>query len=150
MDMMKTIGLFMLSFMLSFVCLGQGRQITNPLLEEGIASYYHDKFVGRPTSTGEIFENDRYTAASNTLELGTYVKVTNLSNQRTIYVRINDRMHKDNKRVIDLTRLAAQELGFIRQGITKVRVDRVPESEAAPAILSQRERRGNLGTPQRL
>lgn len=137
---MKTIGLILLFAALPWISSGQGRQITNPEREEGIASYYHDKFIGRPTSTGELFDNDRFTAASNTLHLGSYVKVTNLSNRRSIYVRINDRMHKDNKRVIDLTRLAAEELGFLRQGITKVKVERVPESEAGPAILSQRER----------
>src|SRR5690554_4006251 len=137
---MKPIGLILLFVSLSWISMAQGRQITNPEREEGIASYYHDKFIGRPTSTGEIFENNRFTAASNTLKLGTYVKVTNLSNKRSIYVRINDRMHKDNKRVIDLTRLAAEELGFLRQGITKVKVERVPESEAGPAILSQHER----------
>ena len=137
---MKVFNLILLSLCVAFQSFGQGRQITNPEWEDGIASYYHDKFVGRLTSTGEIFENNKFTAASNTLYLGSYVKVTNLSNKRTLYVRINDRMHKDNKRVIDLTSLAAKELGFHRKGITRVKVERVTESEAEPAILSQREK----------
>lgn len=111
-------------------------------VKNGIASYYHDKFVGRQTATGEVFSNDRFTAASNQFKLGSYVKVTNLSNGEVIYVRINDRMAKSNTRVIDLTSLSAKKLQFHKKGITRVKVEIVPASEAKPAILAQRKAAG--------
>ncbi|HYC28369.1 MAG TPA: septal ring lytic transglycosylase RlpA family protein, partial [Chitinophagaceae bacterium] len=83
----------------------------------GIASYYHDKFVGRPTSTGELFSNDKFTAASNTLAMNTYVKVTNLANGKFLYVRINDRMAKSNKRLIDMASICAKKLDFHYKGL---------------------------------
>ena len=104
----------------------------------GIASYYHDKFVGRLTATGEVFSNDRFTAASNTLKLGTYVKVINTSNGRHIYVRINDRMAKTNHRLIDLASVAAKRLGFHKKGLTNVKLEIVPAEEGRRAILAQR------------
>ncbi|HNM09031.1 MAG TPA: septal ring lytic transglycosylase RlpA family protein, partial [Chitinophagales bacterium] len=76
-------------------------------VETGIASYYHDKFVGRKTASGEIYSQDKMTAAHKSLPLGTWVKVTNLSNDSTVIVKINDRMPKSNGRSIDLTELAA-------------------------------------------
>ncbi|MCD6063138.1 MAG: septal ring lytic transglycosylase RlpA family lipoprotein [Flavipsychrobacter sp.] len=116
----------------------QSRKITNPVKASGIASYYHNKFEGRQTSTGEIFDQDKFTAASNTLKLGEYAKVTNLSNGEVVYVRINDRMNAANKRLIDLTSQAAKSLKFQQKGITKVRVERVSASEAGPHLLAQR------------
>lgn len=110
--------------------------------KKGVASYYHDKFEGRQTATGEVFDNDRFTAASNQFKLGSYVKVTNLTNGEVIYVRINDRMAKSNTRVIDLTSLAAKKLEFHKKGVTKVKVEIVPASEAKPAILAQRKEAG--------
>ena len=59
---------------------------------DGLASYYHDRFEGRLTANGEVFDNDKYTAASNHLKLGSYVKVTNVSNGEYVYVKINDRI----------------------------------------------------------
>lgn len=120
-----------------------GRAITNDPVAKGIASYYHDKFEGRQTSTGEIFDNQKYTAASNTLPLGTYVKVTNLANGEFIYVRINDRMHKANTRLIDMASICAKELGFMQKGITKVKVEVVPNEEGKKGILAQRALRQN-------
>ena len=106
-------------------------------IKKGIASFYHDKFEGRKTANGEVFDNDKFTAASNTLKLGTYVKVTNLSNGQVIYVRVNDRMAKDNDRLIDLASIAAKKLQFHKKGITKVKVEPVSETEGRKAILAQ-------------
>lgn len=106
---------------------------------KGVASYYHKKFEGRKTATGEVFDNGKYTAASNKLKLNTYVKVTNLSNGEVVYVRINDRMAPSNKRLIDLTSLAAEELGFKAKGITRVIVEPVSSEEGKQGILAQRE-----------
>lgn len=115
-----------------------GRVISDDPTAKGIASYYHDKFVGRPTSTGEVFSNDRYTAASNTLSLNTYVKVTNLENGKVLYVRINDRMNKSNKRLIDMASICAKKLGYHYQGLAKVKVEMVPDEEGKDGILAQR------------
>lgn len=95
-------------------------------IQVGIASYYSNNFNGQLTSSGEIFSNKALTAASNTLPLGTFVKVTNLRNHHWVVVRINDRMNKHNKRAIDLTRFAAKKLHMVYRGIAKVKVEVIP------------------------
>ncbi|MEJ8840820.1 septal ring lytic transglycosylase RlpA family protein [Lacibacter sp. H375] len=92
-------------------------------IQYGLASFYSNKFNGRKTANGEIFSNQKLTAAHNTLPLGTYVRVTNLRNKRSVVVKINDRLHHKNKRIIDLSRLAATKLGFIKSGLTRVKVE---------------------------
>lgn len=92
-------------------------------IQYGIASFYSNKFNGRKTASGEIFSQQKLTAAHNSLPLGTYVRVTNLRNKRTVIVKINDRLHARNKRLIDLTKLAAQQLGFIKSGIVRVKLE---------------------------
>ena len=99
-------------------------------VETGTASYYHDKFVGRKTASGEIYSQDKMTAAHKTLPLGTWVKVTNLSNDSTVIVKINDRMPKSNGRSIDLTELAASKLNYLAKGLTKVRIEVIPAPTA--------------------
>jgi rare lipoprotein A len=115
-----------------------GRDISDDSVAKGVASYYHDKFVGRPTSTGEMFSNEKFTAASNTLSLNTYVKVTNLANGKYLYVRINDRMAKNNKRLIDMASICAKKLDYHNKGLAKVKVEIVPEEEGRNGILAQR------------
>lgn len=102
----------------------------------GIASFYHEKFVGRQTATGEIFSNEEYTAASNFFKLGTYVKVTNTKNGKHIFVKINDRMGHPT-RVIDLTERAARDLDFHKRGIVKVEIEVVPKNEGRRQVLAQ-------------
>jgi rare lipoprotein A len=106
-------------------------------VKKGIASFYHDKFEGRRTATGDIFDNDKFTAASNKLKLGSYVKVTNVNNGEVVYVKINDRMAKSNTRLIDLASVAAKKLDFHRKGITKVKVEVVTAEEGKTVILAQ-------------
>lgn len=94
----------------------------------GIASFYSSNLDGTKTATGEIFRNKKMTAASNQLPLNTWVRVTNLKNGKSVIVRINDRMHprmKARGRVVDLSRTAAQKLGFMKSGLTRVKVERV-------------------------
>ena len=95
----------------------------------GIASYYADKFEGRKTFTDEIFCQDSLTAASNTLPMHTWVRVTNLHNHQSVIVQINDKMHPRNRRLIDLSRAAARKLGFGGRGLTRVRVDVLGKKE---------------------
>lgn len=90
---------------------------------EGVASFYDNKFEGRRTSTGERFTQKKMTAACNRIPLNHWVKVTNLNNGRSIVLRINDRMHPKNKRIIDLSRTAASKLGYLGKGLTKVEVE---------------------------
>lgn len=89
---------------------------------EGIASFYAKKFNGRKTSSGEKFSNENLTAAHKKFKFGTYVLVRNLKNDSTVIVKINDRLPQKSKRSIDLTFKAAQQLNFIKSGLTKVEI----------------------------
>lgn len=89
-------------------------------IQKGKASYYASKFNGRKTSSGEIFWNDSLTAAHKFLPFGTIVKVINLKNQKEVIVKINDRLPKTSRRIIDLSQRAASDLGMIRKGIESV------------------------------
>ncbi len=92
-------------------------------VQTGVASFYAAKFHGRKTASGERYDSTKLTAAHNGLPFGTWVKVTNRRNNRTVIVRINDRLHHANTRVIDLSAAAARKLGFYSRGLTKVRVE---------------------------
>lgn len=89
----------------------------------GIASYYNNSFNGKRTANGEIFSNSKLTCACNRLPLNTKIKVTNLKNNKSIIVKVNDRLAASNNRVVDLSYVAAKELGFINSGLTKVKVE---------------------------
>lgn len=89
----------------------------------GEASFYHDKFENRITTSGEVFYQDSLTGAHLTLAFGTKVKVTNLKNNKSVIVKINDRPPADFKRLIDLSYRAAKELDMIKDGITAVRIE---------------------------
>jgi len=91
--------------------------------QEGTASFYADKFEGRPTASGEKYKHSRLTAAHKTLPFGTIVKVTNLNNQKTVEVKINDRGPYVANRIIDLSKSAAVQLGFINQGLAEVKIE---------------------------
>ncbi len=91
--------------------------------QEGIASYYADKYEGRPTASGEIFRQDLLTAAHKTLPFGTMVTVTNLKNGKKIRVKINDRGPFVAGRIIDVTSRGARELDFVRDGIVNVKIE---------------------------
>lgn len=110
-------------------------------VQYGVASYYANKFEGRKTYTDEIFHQDSLTGASNTLPMHTWIRVTNLHNHKTIVVRINDKMHPRNKRLIDLSRAAAERLGYAGRGLTRVRIDVLGKKkppEAGEAIADRR------------
>jgi rare lipoprotein A len=88
----------------------------------GKASYYAAKFEGRKTANGEIFRHKNLTAACNVLPLGTWIEVTNLSNNKKVIVKTNDRLAPHMTRVVDLTLAAAKKLDFVNAGLTKVKV----------------------------
>ncbi len=93
--------------------------------EKGNASWYGPGFHARPTANGEIYDMYGMTAAHKTLPIGTHVKVTNLKNNRSIIVRVNDRGPFVGGRIIDLSRKAADELGMARTGVVPVYVEAV-------------------------
>ena len=94
--------------------------------EMGIAIFYSDAMQGKAVASGEKYDKDALTAAHRTLPLGTMVKVTNLKNNKSVVVKVNDRgPHGSNKRIIDLSRRAAQELDMIQDGKAQVRVELV-------------------------
>ena len=89
----------------------------------GTASFYAEKFNGRKTANGEVYDSQKYTAACNVLPLGTWIRVTNLRNKRSVIVKTNDRLHVKMKRVVDLSYVAAEKLGYTRRGLTQVKVE---------------------------
>ena len=99
----------------------QFKKVTNTVWQ-GIASYYHPKFNGRKTSNGEVFSNDKLTCANNFLRLGTYILVSNIKNGKSVIVKVNDRMHAGNKRLIDLSQAAASQLGLLNKGVGEVNI----------------------------
>ena len=84
------------------------------------ASYYHDKFNGRKTASGEIFDNSKLTAAHRTLSFGTEIKVTNLKNGKEVIVTINDRGPFTSSRALDMSRAAFAEIADIDHGTVPV------------------------------
>ncbi|NPB06095.1 MAG: septal ring lytic transglycosylase RlpA family protein [Aquificae bacterium] len=91
-------------------------------VEVGKASWYGPKFHGRKTANGEVFDLRKFTAASRTLPLGSYVLVVNLENGRRVVVRINDRGPFVGGRIIDLSQASADKLGMIKKGVSRVAV----------------------------
>lgn len=100
--------------------------------EEGQASYYNARFHGKKTASGEIHDKDEFTAAHRTIPFGSYLRVTNLANMKSVIVCVTDRGPRLKKRVVDVSECAAKALGFIRNGIANVRIEQV----AAPVDLS--------------
>ena len=99
--------------------------ITAPLPEsemEGVASWYGPGFHGRRTASGEIYNMYDYTAAHKTLPLGTYVRVINLENGKSVVVRINDRGPFVKNRIIDLSYAAAKKIDMIDKGTARVKL----------------------------
>jgi rare lipoprotein A len=89
----------------------------------GTASYYSDKFHGRRTASGERYDRNALTAVHPRLPFGTIIKVTNLRNHRSLHLRINDRTRLRHGRLLDVSKRAAQELGFIGAGLARVEIE---------------------------
>jgi rare lipoprotein A (peptidoglycan hydrolase) len=129
------------------------------LVAEGAASWYGPGFNGRKTASGERFDSNALTAAHRELPFSSMVRVTRLDTGDSVMVRINDRGPFADDRIIDLSRAAAERLGFVADGLTEVRVEAFPVDEAlheaAPSrLLSPRRiaalrsgRGGAMGTP---
>jgi rare lipoprotein A len=123
------------AFLASGVLLGAGLPAS---AAEGVASFYGGREHGGPTASGERFNMHAMTAAHRTAPLGSHLKVTNLTNGRSVVVRINDRGPFVRGRIIDLSRAAADRLGFVSSGLTRVSVETasgeaVASTDTAPA-----------------
>ena len=95
----------------------------------GVASWYHDKFHGRKTASGDIFSQQKMTCASNKYPLGTWLRITNMKNGRSVLVQVNDRMSPRVKRTVDLSKIAAQKIGIEKSGIGKVTIENLGSSK---------------------
>lgn len=94
--------------------------------EEGLASYYHHRFNGRKSSSGRLHNGEELVAAHRSHPFGTFLRVTNLANMKSVIVCVTDRGPHRRGRVIDVSQEAAELLGFIKKGIAKVRLEVVP------------------------
>ena len=105
--------------------------------QTGKASWYGNQFHGRKTSSGERYNMNALSAAHKTLPIPSYARVTNMQNGKSVIVRVNDRGPFHGNRVIDVSRAAAQQLGFINQGTANVKVEQIiPGQTAAQTIVS--------------
>ena len=99
------------------------QQCFSQSVQKGKASYYHDKFEGRSTASGEPYRKSKMTAAHRKLPFNTKIKVTNLANNKSVIVRVNDRGPFVKGRIVDVSKAAAKKLDFINQGVTKVKIE---------------------------
>lgn len=127
--MMKPSFLSLFFLSITLVILGQGKALhpsfkpNRDSVQMGTASFYSDRFEGKKTSNGEVFSQKKLTCAHNSLPLGTWVKITNVNNDKFVLVRVTDRMHRKNKRLVDLSRAAAKELGYTSGGLARVKLE---------------------------
>jgi len=123
MNLCATVFLFILTFW-----------ATEPtFVQEGAATYYADYFQGRRTTSGERYTSKALTAAHKTLPFNTIVRVTNLRNDRTVEVRINDRLGSKSPMILDLSKAAAKQIGLYPEGVGSVRLEVFPKSIAPGA-----------------
>lgn len=112
---MKKLLFLICSVFITGVCIAQH--------QTGKASFYSDKYDGHLTASGEKYKHTKLTAAHKTLPFGTKVRVTNISNNQSVDVVINDRGPYVDGRIIDVSRSAAEKLGFVSQGLAEVKID---------------------------
>lgn len=92
-------------------------------MQFGNASWYGEELQGSPTADGEIYDMNSFTAAHPTLPFGTMLRVTNLRNQRSLVLRVNDRGPFSRRRIVDVSWAAAKRLGFLEAGVASVRAE---------------------------
>lgn len=118
--MLKRILSFLLIAVATVSC--HRKSYTGSGSETGLASFYADTYNGKKTANGETYRSSSYTAAHKKLPFGTKVKVTNLSNGKTVKVKVNDRGPFVSGRIIDLTRAAAKKIDMVNAGVVKVKI----------------------------
>lgn len=121
--MKKLSILFSLLFLSSLSLLAQSEEF-------GVASYYADAFDGRKTASGEIYDKNKNTAAHKELPFGTMIRVTRLDNKKSVVLRVNDRGPFISGRIVELSKVSAEKIGLIRDGIAEVKVEVVKERDS--------------------
>lgn len=133
--------LFILFYLFSFqICAFESDNKENKpdnFLQKGTASWYGPGFDGRLTSSRERFDQTKLTAAHRTLPFGTIVEVTNLENDRTVEVEINDRGPYAGNRIIDLSKAAAEEIDLLGKGLAEVQIVLIKAGGEIPEDLNQ-------------
>ena len=130
----------------SYSVLGKRYQVLDSehgYVEEGGASYYGNKFHGRRTSSGEVYDMYAFTAAHKSLPLPSYARVTNLDNGKSVVVRVNDRGPFHSNRIIDLSYAAAVKLGYRERGTARVEVRALTPGELRDGSLAQKQEPGD-------
>lgn len=115
-----------------------------PYTEQGYGSWYGKKFHGQKTSSGELYDMYKMTAAHPTLPIPSYARVTNLSNGKQVIVRVNDRGPFRSSRVIDLSYTAALKLGYIGHGSAKLQVDRLLPNDIEQILAAKKNAQQNV------
>lgn len=127
--MKKRFAFFLLLLIGVFFCTQlfaqQKKKKVAPKKVHNFASFYLGKFHNRPTASGELYNKNDFTCAHRKFKFGTLIKVTNLKNGKSVIVRVNDRGPYAKKRVVDLSKAAAQCIDMIPQGITRVKITKV-------------------------
>lgn len=122
---MRMMHLFTAAVVFTAVALAQAPTKSTGSEASGMCSYYARMHNGHITAGGETFDSNALTAAHRKFPMGTKLKVTNLSNGKSVVVKVNDRGPFVKGRSLSVTRRAAQELGFVKQGVTKVSIEQV-------------------------
>jgi len=126
--MKKKIFAIITGFALATLCSAQTTDVTRAIfIQEGIASWYGAEFNGKPTASGEIFNDSALTAAHPSLPFGTMLRVTNQHNNKSVTVRVNDRGPFVAARIIDVSRAAAVQLDMISTGTAPVKIESLSE-----------------------
>jgi rare lipoprotein A len=115
--------LIAITSLLLSACSSQGKVDPQGYRAEGQAPYYGARHHGNKTASGERFDQNALTAAHRSLPFGSQVQVTNLRNNKSVVVRINDRGPYAKQRIIDLSQKAAERLGMLRDGVVPVRIE---------------------------
>ena len=121
--MNKLIVFVLLSLILSGC--SSAPSVSKGAIEKGKASYYADKYHGRTTASGEVFNQQALSAAHQTLGFGSRVKVTNIANNKSVIVTINDRGPFIRGRIIDLSKKAFSQIASVKQGVIDVTVEQL-------------------------
>lgn len=124
---MRLLLIAITSLLLSACASHQGQVDPQGYRAEGQASYYGARHHGNKTASGERFDQNALTAAHRSLPFGSRVQVTNLRNDKRVVVRINDRGPFTNKRIIDHSQKAAEQLDMLRDGVVPVRVEQLAD-----------------------
>ena len=142
------VGLMMASALLSAACAprpGASQPVKPGYTQKGDASWYGPTFHGRTTANGETYNMLDFTAAHRTLPFNSLVRVTNLTNNRELIVRINDRGPFVHGRIIDLSYTVAKILAIPQAGVMKVRLEIADQKKAAAQLERQRDALRRLG-----